>query len=193
MQPVSDVSKRLSPDVRVLRDIILLVASIVLALVLARTGVLDALLERTTHIRYLDAFVAGAFFTSIFTVAPATVALARLARGGEPLWELAFIGALGAMVADAVILTIIKDTITDNILAAVRHSRSNRLKYFFRRGKTRLAGTLLGAVVIASPLPDEMGLFLMGLARARRWVTLVLTYVLNAAGIAAVALAAMAF
>jgi hypothetical protein len=179
--------------VRVLRDIILLVASIVLALVLARTGVLDALLERTTHIRYLDAFVAGAFFTSIFTVAPATVALARLARGGEPLWELAFIGALGAMVADAVILTIIKDTITDNILAAVRHSRSNRLKYFFRRGKTRLAGTLLGAVVIASPLPDEMGLFLMGLARARRWVTLVLTYVLNAAGIAAVALAAMAF
>jgi len=179
--------------VRTLRDIVLLIASIVLAIVLARTGVLDAVLERTAHVRYLDAFVAGAFFTSLFTVAPATVALARLARGGEPFWEIVLIGALGAMVADALILTIIKDTLTEHILAAVRHSRSGRLKYFFRRGKTRLAGTLLGAIVIASPLPDEVGLFLMGLARAGRSITLALTYALNAAGIAAIALAARAF
>jgi hypothetical protein len=165
-----------------------LCGSIALAVYLSQSGALQSILASTAHIRYLDAFVAVGFFTSLFTVAPATVAIAQLAQNGEPFWELVLIGALGAMLADALILTIIKDTLTEHILAAVRHSKSERLKYFFRRGKTRLAGTLLGAVIVASPLPDEAGLFLMGLARAPRYVTLVLTYSLNAAGIAAVVL-----
>lgn len=173
---------------RLFRDILLLAGSIALAVVLTRTGFLASLLESTAPVRYLDSFVAGALFTSLFTVAPATVAIVELAQTGEPFWELVLIGALGAMAMDALILTILKDTITEHILAAVRHSKSERLKYFFRRGKTRLAGTLLGAVIVASPFPDEAGLFLMGLARAPRYVTLLLTYVLNATGIAAVIL-----
>lgn len=174
---------------RLFRDILILAASVALAVVLVRTGAMTAAIEATSRVHLLESFVAGALFTTLFTIAPATAAIAQMARGGVPLAELALVGALGGMLMDFIIFRVLKTTVADHILAAVRHSRSERLKYFFRRGKTRLAGTLLGAVIVASPLPDEVGLLLMGLSRAPWYATLILTYVLNAAGIAALAVA----
>jgi len=175
---------------RLLRDILILAGSVVLAVVLVRTDALTAALAAAEPTRFLGPFVVGAFFTSFFTVAPATAAIAELARTGTSVEQLALVGGAGAMVADLVIFKILKDTVAEHVLAAVRHSRSERLKYFFRRGKTRLAGTLLGAVIVASPFPDELGLLLMGLSRAPWYATLLLTYLLNTAGIAAVAVVA---
>jgi hypothetical protein len=40
-----------------------------------------------------------------------------------------------------------------------------------------------GAVIIASPFPDEIGVSLMGMARMSGLAFVALTYVLNAAGI----------
>ena len=42
---------------------------------------------------------------------------------------------------------------------------------------------VLGAFIIASPFPDEVGIGLMGIARMKNWQFLLLTFMLNSAGI----------
>jgi hypothetical protein len=41
----------------------------------------------------------------------------------------------------------------------------------------------LGALIIASPLPDEFGLALMGISRMRALVLMPISFVMNALGI----------
>ncbi len=41
----------------------------------------------------------------------------------------------------------------------------------------------IGAVVIASPLPDEAGISLLGMSKIRPWQFFVVTFALNALGI----------
>lgn len=176
-----------------LRDVGILLASIGLAIVLRETGALSWLLQKAEQVSYLASFVVGAFFTSLFTVVPATAAIAELARTGTPIMHLAFIGGAGAMVGDFVLYLLLREALAEPLLMLVQTSGTDRLKRFVRRGRHRFIGTLLGAVVIASPLPDEVGLLLMGFAKAKWYTTLMITYVLNAAGIAIVALAARSF
>ncbi|HXK36950.1 MAG TPA: hypothetical protein VJ553_05195 [Candidatus Paceibacterota bacterium] len=175
-----------------IRDISILIVSIGIAVVVKNTGALNWLLEHAERIPYLASFVVGMFFTSFLTVVPATVAIAELARGGTPILQLALIGGMGAMVADFILYIILREAVAEPLLVLVQAGSSDRLKRYIRKGKHRLMGTLLGAVIIASPLPDEVGLVLMGLAKARWYTTVLLTYCLNAVGIAIVATAVRA-
>jgi hypothetical protein len=45
---------------------------------------------------------------------------------------------------------------------------------------------VVGALVIASPLPDELGITLLGIARLRNWQFVVLSFIFNFAGIFAI-------
>jgi hypothetical protein len=42
---------------------------------------------------------------------------------------------------------------------------------------------VLGAFIIASPFPDEIGIGLMGISRMKTWQFLLLAFVLNSTGI----------
>lgn len=171
----------------ILKDLFILSASIILAFVLVYTGAFEAILAWSVRTPYIGSFISGAFFTSLFTVVPATAAIAALSESGIPLLRLALIGGFGAMVADFIMFSILRETIAENVLHAVRRRGSDRAQYFARQGRSRVVGTAIGAFIIASPLPDELGLLLMGLSRASWYVTLLTTYVLNSAGILAVA------
>jgi hypothetical protein len=50
----------------------------------------------------------------------------------------------------------------------------------------------IGAIIIISPFPDEIGVALMGLTRMNKLSFLVLTYILNSVGIFILALVARA-
>jgi hypothetical protein len=173
-----------------LRDILILLFSIGLAWSLKHSGALSWLLAEAERVPLVASVAVGAFFTSFFTVVPATAAIAELARTGTPILRLALLGGLGAMLADFLIFLLLREAVAEPLLVLVQAGSGERLKQFVRKGRHRLMGTLVGAIVIASPLPDEAGLLLMGLAKAKWHTTAVLTYLLNAAGIAIVALAA---
>ncbi|MCC7436766.1 hypothetical protein IT402_02755, partial [Candidatus Nomurabacteria bacterium] len=42
---------------------------------------------------------------------------------------------------------------------------------------------VIGAIIIASPLPDEIGVGLIGISKMKNWQFLVLSFVLNSLGI----------
>lgn len=65
----------------IIQDVGLIGLSIVAAILLARSGVLHQLLSSFSDAWILGAFVAGIFFTSVFTTAPAVAAILLIEIG----------------------------------------------------------------------------------------------------------------
>lgn len=175
-----------------LQDIAIIALSILGALVMLKADVLSSILDSTLSIKFLGSFVAGIFFTSIFTTAPAIVTLGEIAQSNSLLFT-ALSGALGALIGDLIIFKFIKDRLGQHLLELISHEKGWRrvkallkLKYF--RWLTFLAGGLL----IASPFPDELGISLLGLSKAKMSVFIPISFFFNFIGILVIGVLARA-
>lgn len=173
-----------NPDLtrRIHKDIFWFVVSIAIALLLVRTGIIIHLLTSTVSLQLLGSFVAGLFFTSLFTIAPAGIVLAHIAEN-TPIAVVAFLGALGAMIGDLLIYKFLQNNLTEDITELLELPRYRRIKHLFRVRKLRILRPLVGAIVIISPLPDEIGLALLGFSKVSTAMLLPLTFILNFFGI----------
>ena len=68
-------------------------------------------------------------------------------------------------------------------LALSLNPRLMRMGRAIARGPLWWLGPLCGIIIIASPLPDEIGLFMMGLSRIRMIWFIPLAFIVNAGGI----------
>jgi pheromone shutdown protein TraB len=181
--------KRRASSVLLFRDAALIALSVVLAVVLVRTRALEGVVAVSRGSEALGAFVAGLFFTSAFTTAPAIVALGEVAKAQSP-FVTAAIGALGASVSDALLFGFVKNHLVARMLDLLKLRKRKRLRQLLEGRAFRWLTFFAGGLVIASPLPDELGISLLGLSRVRiRWFVVV-SYAFNFLGILLIALAA---
>ena len=171
---------------KLIYDAFIFCLSIIGAIIFARSGLLSNFILHTDGWFVLDVFIAGIFFTSIFTTAPAMVVLGSLATVHSPL-VVALVGGLGAMTGDLLILKFLKKHVTDNISDIIVHSKSGRMRHLLKYRFARWSLVLLGALVIASPFPDELGLTLMGLSKISPRRFAIISYVFNTLGILTIA------
>ena len=174
-----------------MRDLGIIILSIVIAVILVKTGALKSLLTSTQELKFIGSFVAGIFFVSIFTTAPATVVLAETAQSNS-IFLVAFLGGVGALVGDLIIFRFIKDRLSEDFLYLIKKSKSERLISIFQLKLFRWLIPFIGALIVASPLPDELGLTMMGLSKMKTSLFLPLSFLLNFLGIMAVGLIAKA-
>ena len=167
-------------------DLVAIGASVILAWFLISSGVLADLLVATDAGKIFESFVVGIFFTSAFTLAPAAVFLAELSQTISP-WTVALFGALGAMCGDLILFLFIRDRLAGDIKALFPKAMVRRFLNSFHLGFWKWLAPLLGALIIASPLPDEFGVSLLGLSWVRIAVLLPVAFVMNFLGILAVA------
>ncbi|MEK9173271.1 MAG: hypothetical protein AAB594_01705 [Patescibacteria group bacterium] len=165
-----------------IRDLAIVALSVFVAVNLAGSGAVEKFLVNTEGLVFLGSFLAGLFFVSIFTVAPAMVAIVEIAKTGTPLWELAIFGGLGAMLGDLLIFRFVRDRISEDISKLIEGRKGRWLK-IFKFKSFRWVAAFLGAVVVASPLPDELGLAMMGFSKMKTTTFLPLSFILNSAGI----------
>ncbi|MCI0558491.1 MAG: hypothetical protein MN733_08355 [Nitrososphaera sp.] len=174
------------------KDIGILVLSILVAIVLVQTRVLAQILTATQGITFLSSFVAGIFFTSIFTTAPAIAALIEIAQTSSLVW-VSFFGAFGAMCGDFLMFRFMRDRFSEHLLHTIHlQGARRRLKHFLKPRLFRRLTFVIGGLIIASPLPDELGLTLLGLSKTKTSWFLPLAFVCNFAGILLVGLVARA-
>jgi len=174
-----------------MRDLGIIILSIVIAVILVKTGALKSLLTSTQELKFIGSFMAGIFFVSVFTAAPATVVLAEIAQS-NPVFGVAFFGGVGALVGDLVIFRFIKDKLSEDFLYLIKKSKSERLISIFRLKLFRWLISFIGALIVASPLPDELGLAMMGLSKIKTPLFIPLSFSLNFLGIMTVGLIAKA-
>jgi len=140
-----------------IKDISIIALSVLIAIILLKTGVLISILASSKELKLFGSFIAGIFFTSIFTVAPATVVLAEIAQVNSVLLT-ALLGGIGAMLGDMIIFRFVKDRLSEDILYLLKKSKSERLISIFRLRIFRWLIAFLGSLIIASPFPSELGL-----------------------------------
>lgn len=172
-----------------LRDLLIIVFSIFLAIFFAKTGTLEGVLTVTHGWRFVGSFLAGIFFVSIFTAAPASVILVEIAQKNS-IFEVALFAAFGAVVGDLLIFRFIKDGLSEDITYLLKKNHNSRLKKIFHLKLFRWLIPFLGALVVASPLPDELGLAMMGFSKMRMSFFLPLSFILNFLGILVIMLIA---
>ena len=95
------------------RDLVLVIFSVFMAIILSKTGIFQDLITTTQEIRFIGSFIAGIFFVSVFTAAPATVALGEIARANSVI-AVAILGGLGALIGDLIIFRFVKDRVSEH-------------------------------------------------------------------------------
>lgn len=164
-----------------IRDLAVVALSIFVAINLAESGAIERFLARTEGIAFLESFIVGMFFTSVFTTAPSIVALFEISQS-TPLWEVAIFGALGAMIGDLLIFRFVRDRISQDIVELMRGKRGRWLRVL-KLKSFRWVAALSGGIIIASPLPDELGLTLLGFSKIKTKYFLPISFVFNSIGI----------
>lgn len=175
----------------IFRDLAIIVFSLVIAVLLVKTGVLSSLIGSTKNISFFGSFFAGIFFTSIFTTIPATVVLGEISQT-NPLLLTAVLGGAGATLGDLLIFRFVKDRLAEDVAHLLRSHTPKRLFHVFRLKFFKWFIAFLGALVIASPLPDELGLAMMGFSKVKTSVFIPLSFVCNTLGILVIGLVARA-
>ncbi len=166
----------------IVRDATIIALGIFFVVFLEKSGAVERFLDLTRGFFPVVSFVAGIFFTSIFTTAFATVVLAEISQDYSLILTALFGGA-GALLGDYIIFRFVRDTLLEDIRGLLAISHADRFTEIFRLHLFRFLAPFIGAVIIASPLPDELGVALLGLSEMSTKKFAVFSFVLNAAGI----------
>jgi hypothetical protein len=168
-----------------------LLASIAATIILVKTDVIARIFVHAQEYDTLASFVSGFFFSSGIATPPAMVALAESAAY-VPLWELCVVGAIGSVAGDLLLFRFMRSRLLEYVLDVSLHPSVRRFGRRVAASPLWWLGPIAGAIVVASPLPDELGLIMMGLSSIRLWQFVSLAFVANVAGIYAIVIAAQA-
>lgn len=165
------------------KNITVVFLGIILAIVLSQIEAFRTFLLHLSGLGYVGTFIAGIFFVSTFTVATSVLILLTLAETMSPV-EIGLVAGLGSVVGDVFIFHFVKDNLAKEINDIYKHlDKKRHLKKLFHSKYFNWMLPVIGAVIIASPLPDELGVSLMGMSKLSTFKFIVLSYVLNSIGL----------
>ena len=168
-----------------MRDLGIIALSVAVSIILVRTGILAEILTGAQNFKYLGSLVTGMFFVSIFTAAPAGAILLEIIKTTS-VWEVALLGGVGGLLGDFIIFKFIKDNLAEDIRQLLEKTgRRQRWQSILHLKFFRWLFPLLGALIVASPLPDELGLALLGLSKTKTYIFIPVSFLLNFLGLLA--------
>lgn len=139
---------------------------------------------------YIGALLGGALFVSTFTVSLGTVILMLLAKTLNPV-VMCIIAGMGAVMGDLAIFQFIRMRgLETEIKHFFNYFGGAKIKHLIHTKFFSWTLPVVGALIIASPLPDELGVSLMGISRLKTSQFVILSFILNSIGIFIVVTAA---
>ena len=132
---------------------------------------------------YLGSFIVGAFYTYGFSSAPAAAIFLILGKT-QNIFLAAILGGFGALIGDLIIFKLIRTNFDDEIRMLEREPIVKYLDKVIPKKINQYITPLIGAIVIGSPLPDEIGVSLIAISRRVSQKTfIIISYVMNTLGI----------
>jgi hypothetical protein len=183
---VSDVWKTWPLKHTTLVAIVLVVFISILDTVIVRT-----FFEFSTSLGFASAFLAGMFYVSLFTAAPAIIMLAELSKTIDAI-PLILVASLGSVLGDLIILKIFRDNIYEEMKYLGKKLGIGIKIRKSQRKTVSLLLALVGIFVLGSPLPDEVGIAMLGMTQYSKARILLVAFLANSVGIAVIVFAARA-
>jgi len=165
------------------KNLTLALISVLMAVSVSKIEAVHQFLAGLGNFGYVSAFIAGGLFVSTFTVAAGAIILFFLAETFTP-WEIGLIAGMGAVAGDLTIFKFVKNGLAGEIKDIYNYiDGRHHLRKLFHSKYFSWTLPVVGALVIASPLPDELGVTLMGISRLNTIQFLITSFFLNFAGI----------
>lgn len=164
----------------------LFLVSLLVAVFLAASEPFHQWLLGLNSLEYLGAFLAGVLFVSSFTVATSTVVIAILSDNLNPL-AIGLIGGAGAMIGDLLVFRFIKNHLIEELALLFGRRGTSYVKSVAQSKYIAWTLPIIGIFIIASPLPDELGISLLGLTKITETRLMLISFFSNAFGILAIA------
>lgn len=161
---------------------LVLFASLSLSWWILKSAQFQNVLEIILPVRFLGDFLAGLFYTSFLTSPISLAMLVVLAEDSNPIF-LALIAGLGAALGDFLIVKLFRERLNKEFKEVTHHKFVLKVDNFLAENRLGFVKQALGIIIIASPFPDEIGLFLLGASTLKYKDILIITYVLNTVGI----------
>lgn len=166
----------------VYHNITVLVASVIFAFALVKTPMFRTFFHQIGNMGYLGVLLVGIFFPSSFTVVPATAGLIVLGQELSYFW-VAVAAGIGATVGDFFIFRFVRDGLAEDLEHLFSGIGDGRLVHILKSKYFGALTPVLGAIIVASPLPDELGIGFLGLSNISTGKFILMSFVLNTAGL----------
>lgn len=167
---------------KLLVDIIIISLSIYAAIYLSHSGALQYLFDLVGDNLVVASLLTGLFFTSFFTTPLAIVMFVNLAHEGN-IFLIALLGGAGAVMGDSLLFFFVRDRVVKDSAFLMSGPRWKRVLKIFKKRRFRRILPVVGALIIASPFPDELGLALLGVSTLNRAQFFLLSFAMNSIGI----------
>ncbi len=131
---------------------------------------------------YFGAVLAGIFSVITFTVTPAFVVIYYLSEKLN-LLELCLLAGFGSVIGDFIIFSFFKDKVFVELKPIVDKLAKKPFLHIFQSPYFTWLTPMIGALIIASPLPDELGITLLSASKLKKWHFIILSFILNSIGI----------
>ena len=164
---------------------------VILFIILFDSTLVSTLLAWVRNMGYVGVFITGMLSVSFFTLVPSVVLLVEMAPHYDP-FAMAVVAGAGAMVGDWAIMFFFREKVFEELTPLLRHFHIPRLARLMKHKYASWVFFVFGAIVVATPLPDELGLALLGISHFRASYVLAICFVLNALGIFGIIMAARA-
>ncbi len=132
---------------------------------------------------YVGTFLSGAMFAYGFTAAFGTSTLLIIAKE-QNIIVAGLVAGIGAAIGDFLIFKFLRNSMTDEIKLLSKEKILPKLNGKFSSKIKKYLFPIFGGLIIASPLPDEIGIFLLAASSNISPKTfIIISYSLNTIGI----------
>lgn len=159
-----------------------LLLGIAVAGILSQIETVEVWLLQLDKLSFGGALLAGFIYTFSFTAALGVLVMVNLSITLPPLL-IALIAALGTALGDYIIFSLVKRGVVEQIKYDYQQIKEEIIIKLHPHRYVRWLLVAIGLIIIASPIPDEIGVGLLGLARIKNSYFIGLTYILNFIGI----------
>lgn len=158
---------------------LLFLAGLILAVAFVSIPATRSLISGIEGLGYFGALIAGLLYAEGLTAPTATYIFSGMPDSLNAL-GLAVFGGIGALVYDLAIFTLFRRASHTNFIETIK------ARLTARHSLPRWLLMLAGAIILASPLPDEMAAGLLGLSSVKLTWFLAASFILNTLGILAI-------
>lgn len=160
--------------------------SVLIAIILAQNETFKNWLLHLGSLEYIGALIAGALFVSSFTVVISAVVIGIMTQNINPM-ALALIGGVGAVMGDYIVFKLVRSHLQEELVMLFGRAGTSYAKMFIKSKYIAWMLPIIGVFIIASPLPDELGVSLLGISKISEARFILISYISNAVGILMVA------
>lgn len=156
--------------------------SILLTIFLSKNNSLNQTIFSVSQIPILGSFIAGVLYVSASTAPFGVFLLLALSKNLSAI-EISIIAGLGGVAADFFLFRFFRSNILSEITSIYNKLGGSRLTKLMRHRFLRWSLPVIGAIIIASPFPDEIGIALMGISKIKTYQFVLLSLFLDISGV----------